>query len=249
MKKNKTDLTELEERFMEWDSSQDPIDDFEEEDPDASDRKQALGHLKRILFMVVLGISIFSIFFTWQDLVYFMKSFQDPVELGNLREKIKTVKTLELDNNSYIKFSGAIVSREATSKSGKYSFFYCPLYKMIVQTEKDLPPKKHTLTVGIPEHLFYLVNGKKIFPFDLTASFAGEGRLYRALSAPSKLKDLIRYFLRQVDDPPEEVYFFVDGNKPVANWNYALLFVCSLFALLIGLIVLYRTYRRKQTNA
>jgi hypothetical protein len=245
---------DLESAFHAWVSTAPSVDDepldwgLDDEpdplDPDAEARRLATRRISRgILLVLVTLVSIFAMKASWTNMRYALTILQSPeaIDLGDLRRRYETEKTLDVASNSYIRFRSAIPTLEAVSRNGKYAYFYSPLYKMIVQTTQDLPVKRQAVAVEIPAVMMDFVNRREIFPFDLTARVHGQGRIFHAEDVPAAVRPVLDYYRPRVDAPVQELVVFFDGDTPRANLKYAFLYLGGLLAFLASLFAFRRT--------
>jgi hypothetical protein len=244
---------DLEVAFHAWMSSspsaaEEPLDWSADEppDPDEEARRLATRRLSRgILLVLVTLVAAFAMRASWTNMRYALTITADPVDLGDLRRRYADEKTLDVESNSYIKFRSAVPTLEAVSRNGKYAYFYSPLYKMIVQTSKELPIKRQAMAVEIPAQMMDFVNRREIFPFDLTARFHGQGRIFHAEDVPAAVRPVLNYYRPRVDAPVQELLVFFDDDTPRANLSYAFLYVAGLIAFLVSLFAFRRTLRQR----
>lgn len=227
---------------------EEPLDWGLEEPPDPEEEAKRLAtrRISRgILLVLVTLVALFAMRASWTNMRYALTVAEDPTDLGDLRRRYATEKTLDVESNSYVRFRSAIPTLEAISRNGKYAYFYSPLYKMIVQTSKELPVKRQAVAVEIPAEMMDFVNRREIFPFDLTARFHGQGRIFQAEDVPAAVRPVLNYYRPRVDAPVQELLVFFDGDTPRANLPYAFLYLGGLIAFLAALFAFRRSLRTK----
>lgn len=254
---------ELEARFFEWSRSAPSLEPApeappEELDPEEEARRLMLRRgLRFLMLLVVTLVAIWAMASSYGNMRYALSSDEQATDLGDLRQRVGrenphladlptgAVRPLDVPSNTRARLEGAVITLEAVSKNGSYSYFYSPLYKIIVQTPQQLPAKNPGRSVGVPQHLLYLVLNRDIFPYDLTASFRGDGRMFRALDVPAAVRPVLDFYLPRVDVPAQELYVFFDGDTPDANFKYIFVWVGALLVFAAALFMFIRTLRRR----
>jgi hypothetical protein len=232
----------------------DLLDREEEVSPeDEHARARTRVHLRGVLLGAVLFASLWAVLgwplgaSTIPDFLYFFRSGEAPVDLGDLRARRATGETrLAVPGNSYVRLTGQVMTYEAESET--YQYFYCPLFDIITRTPRPLPAKDQYRSVEVPADLVWLVEERLAFAEDLTAGFSGEGRLLRADQAP-RHHYLYDAYARTVTRPapPDETWIFLDGDVPSDYWAYVAGYALALF--LLGMSTWFfvralRVYRR-----
>ena len=90
---------------------------------------------------------------------------------------------------------------------------------------------------------------KRAFPTDLTATFAGTGRLVAATDAPSWATTPVRYYASRLSLDPRELWIFIDGDQPEHHEMVAVLWGAAPLFPLISLVLLIRSWRRRGRGA
>lgn len=200
--------------------------------------------------MLSLGVTALAAWLlatTWTDVRYAARVFGgEAVDLGDLRVRHRTEARLDLPSDTHVKFTNAIVTYEAGSAEGGYNFFYSPLYRLIVRTKRDFPPKRTGHTFQVEDHLVEMIGKHEIEPVDLSSGFDGEGRLYRATELPEVAKSLLTYYAPGIRAPLEEVYVVLDGETPAAAWPYLALWLVALGTIGMNVRVLARMARARR---
>jgi hypothetical protein len=107
---------------------------------------------------------------------------------------------------------GRCLAKEDSSRN----YFICPLFNIIVQTTQPFPeaPGHRMSSTVIQKEFLPLIQQRKAFPTDLTATFEGKGRLLSYEDAAPGLKDTIKQFAMRLKKDPGEFWIFLDGQSP-----------------------------------
>ena len=201
------------------------------------------------LSVLVLVVAVWAMVGTWNDVRYAAGGLLgEPLDLGDLRVRHRTEAELVVPvgpAGTWVRLANAVVTYEAGSAEGGYNFFYSPLYRIVVRTKKDFPPKRVGGTYQVEDHLVPLIARHEIEPQDLTSGFDGEGRLYRASEVPGLVRTLLEYYAPGIHAPLDQAWVFLEGETPVSAWPYLLLWALCLAAIGLNVRVLVRLARAR----
>lgn len=178
----------------------------------------------------------------FQDLSYFLKNNQDPINLGNLRDgKFNPEVISELKSNDYVKYENDVLlfDDEVESEDGGLSFYYSPITNFVVRTERKLPQKDPFQTVELDAWGVDLIVRKMAMPEDLAVSWAGEGRIITFDDSPAWAQGLLQFVARSTREDVSNLRLFLDGDVPSKYKPYAIIFsvVAILVAVSLGLLI------------
>lgn len=221
------DLAEVEEQFAAW--AEGGVDGapvqrhgllYFTDDESHAEAQAGWARAKRRRWIrqtiMVLGVSVTALGF-WNartDLAYLV-SPGEAEDLGSAVDRfVQGEETIPLPENRYVKLSGLLLTSE--SESGKFNYFYCPLYQIVVRTEKELPeqPLSSRASIEVDAKYTPLLTDRRAFPHDLTVFFEAQGRLMRFRDAPRWAASVFRYYAPNIQGTPEDAYLLLDGEAP-----------------------------------
>lgn len=199
------------------------------------------------LLVLVLALAGWALVSTRHEVRYAVGGlFGGPLDLGDLRVRHRTEAELAVPAGPagvHVRLANAIVTYEAGSKEGGFNFFYSPLYRIVVRTKEDFPPKRTGTSFQVEDHLVPFLARHEIEPQDLTSGFAGEGRLYRASDVPEVVRTLLEYYGPGIRAPLDQAWVFLDGETPASCWPFVLLWALCLAAIGLNVRLLVRLVR------
>jgi hypothetical protein len=220
----------LTEQFESWKQDSIPLPGMEKKEESLEERVQTAGRVlavRRISFGLILALALVGVSNSYSDLTYFLQS-SDPVELGDLRQAYNNDEVPEgLSHNNYIRAERMITT--SVFDSPKYSFFFCPLYKIVVRTEQRIPEKPmHRSYFEVAEGDARILSEKLAFVWDLQLDFTGEGRLLSVDSLPSRYQSLWKTFRNELGEEADgEVFILLDGESPNQYLWFLLAYLAS----------------------
>jgi hypothetical protein len=171
--------------------------------------------LRTLVFVSLLGLTLFSVWKGRSELAYAFSSSQ-PIDLGHVALAFATgVPDPEaLPNNRYVTVDGLLVTGE--SEAGKHAYFMCPLYGIIVQTKRALPeePVATQAYLEVDSKFVPLLEKRKAFPQDLTEFFQVKGRLIRYDSAPAWSRPVGEFYQNVLPGRLQDAWFLADDEAP-----------------------------------
>lgn len=199
---------------------------------DPLQRASRIRTIRQVVFVAVLLAGSLSLYLTRQEMAYFFAD-RTPVDIGNLRTQYFGGKrALDVSTNTYVRAEGLVMMEIA--QAGRYQYFFCPLYNIIVRTDRELPEKARADLTYIelePEWLPILEN-RLALPSDLTASFEATGQLLRLTDGPRWVNEVRKFYDAELTVPPNQAYLLIDGEAPGNKLWYVL--AIGIFMLLIG---------------
>jgi hypothetical protein len=198
------------------------------------------------LSVLVIAFAAWALASTWSDFRYALGVLSDEaIDLGDLRVRHRTEAALDVPSGRHVRFRNAIVTHETGSKEGGYNFFLSPLYRIVVRTKQDFPPKRTGSSFQVEDHLVELLARHEIEPQDLTSGFDGDGRMYKASEVPAVARTLLDYYGPGLRVPLDQAYVFLDGDVPATHWPVLILWLVALAALGLNVRVLVRLARAR----
>ncbi|NUN12951.1 MAG: hypothetical protein HUU55_04880 [Myxococcales bacterium] len=195
-------------------------------------RASRIRAVRQVVLVAILLFGSLSLYFTRQEIAYFF-SDSTPYDLGNLRNHYHSGKrSLEVESNTYVRAEGLVMMEIA--QAGRFQYFFCPLYNIIVRTERELPEKARADLTYIelePEWLPILEN-RLALPSDLTAGFEATGQLLRLTDGPRWVKEVRKFYDAELTVPPDQAFLLLDGEAPGDKLWYV--FAIGIFILLAG---------------
>jgi len=210
--------------------------------------------LRRILFLVVLGGSLFSAAKLWSELNLYLK-YSEPTEIGNIRDIWVEENNrrgddacvqgcpdaLKLKNGSFVRMNGFVPTMTRTDQR-HFNEFFCPLFNMVVRTSRTVPAQP----LQVPEidgRFVGLVSKRRARMENLMVDMTVEGLLYKADEAPIDLKDSI-WSWENSDYPRKVSWFLVDGFDPSIHKRVVWIYLGAIFLVLSSFVFMYRSRRR-----
>ena len=207
----------------------------------AARRGRTMRTAALVVILIVSGLSLWS---TRKDAAYFFAD-SSPTALGNVRELFAQGKSLAdvAKSGSYVHVEGLAITQVAETE--KYVYFLCPISDTIVRTRRELPEKSRLMTIPVDDRLIPLLQERRLFPHDLTASFEATGRLVRLSEAPGWARNIVQFYGGSIHAPLDKAFILVDEETPGDNVIYVALY--GVAALLIGsaVVFLLRAIRRE----
>ncbi|MFT7581061.1 MAG: hypothetical protein ACI9MR_002735 [Myxococcota bacterium] len=240
---------ELEALFSDWDAQ--TGDAHEPGARDARVRILNFGIRLRLFFsLVLIAVTAFMLTKSWSRMSYWLTS-SDPIELGDLREAWIDGQSMPFESNTYVSVKGLVVSRgqvvtfpEDADRVERW--FYCPLYQLVVSTERELPAPGRIGWTDIDERLGQLVKDKVVFAEDLDRSMNIQGRLVRGDDVPVEPRPMVERYAWKLKREPTETWVIIDGDKPGDHSLVALLWLLAILVPLVSLYFLWRAIRYKK---
>ncbi|GMV42048.1 MAG: hypothetical protein AMXMBFR64_37640 [Myxococcales bacterium] len=222
-----------------------------EEDEGEDDIASALARARRgrsmrtAALVVILLVSALSLWSTRRDAAYFFADSK-PVELGNVRDLYAQGKGLAdvAQGGSYVHVEGLAITQVA--ETDKYLYFLDPISDTIVRTRRELPEKSRLMTIPIDDRLVPLLQDRRLFPHDLTASFEAKGRLVRLVEAPGWARNIVQFYGGSLHTPLDRAFLLVDGEEPGDNAIYVGLYAVALLLVGSASVFLVRAIRRER---
>lgn len=245
------------ESFNRWDQegrslrigpNEPPLDEDEPEGEDISAqlvRARRGRSIRTAALVIIVLVSALSLWSTRRDAAYY---FADgtPTELGNVRELYADGKALAdvATSGTYAHVEGLAITQIA--ETDKYVYFLDPITDTIVRTQRELPEKSRLMTIPVDDRLVPLLQERRLFPHDLTASFDATGRLINITEAPGWARNIIKFYGGALHTPLERAFLLVDEEAPGDNLIYVAMYAVA--ALLIGSasVFLVRAIRRER---
>lgn len=187
----------------------------EELDPQVAwARARRVRWMRQSVMLLLLALSGLAIWSGRVELQYLFSS-GEPVELGSIVDQfLEAPERRELPSNQFAHASGLVMTSE--SEAGRYRYFYCPLYQLVVRTERELPdqPLSTAAHIEVDAKFAPLLESRLVFPHDLTEFFEAEGRLIRFADAPRWARPALQFYAPLIEGRPEDAYLLVDGDAP-----------------------------------
>jgi hypothetical protein len=207
--------------------------------------------------LLVVGLSGWIMSLVWTDVQYWALGDESLVEVGHIGDVWTDSKALEAPSNHYVSMSGLFVTQESegerdTAKIGEREvvsrFFLCPLYDIVVRTMQPFPNKsvRQQWSLEVDGRFAPLLEQRRAFPADLTATVAVKGRLLRATDVPYWHADPLVYYQRMSGIPATEMWLLIDGSRPSDHGSSAALFGVALLLALAGSGVFVRARVRRR---
>lgn len=186
--------------------------------------------------VVILVVSALSLWSTRKEAAYFFAD-STPQELGNVRDLFAAGKSLAdvAQSGTYVHVEGLAITQVA--ETDEYVYFLCPVSDTIVRTRRELPEKSRLMTIPVDDRLVPLLQDRRLFPHDLTASFEATGRLVRLSEAPGWARNIVQFYGGSIHAPLDRAFLLVDEEAPRDNVIYVALYAVA--ALLIGSAVVF----------
>ena len=249
---------QLQSAFEDWDRAGkrirlDAEPDFDEpEEPEDGTstlvRARRAVKLRAAALVVIASVCALSLYSTRQEAAYFFAD-RTATELGNVRDLFAAGKTVADTgrHNTYVHVEGLVITRVA--ETDKYVYFLDPVSSIIVRTRRELPEKSRLMTVPIDDRLLPLVQERKLFPHDLTASFEAKGRLVRLDEAPGWARSIVQFYSNAIEVPYDKAYLLVDGESPGSTFWTIILYGVAVLLLSTSVAFLVRAVRRERDIA
>lgn len=221
-------------------------------------RKRMLA--RALLAALILAVSVWALKTHETTLVYYFTG-GDRIDLGDVRQARASGKVgLGARPGSYVRLENLMVTNVAGSK--KHSFFFCPIYKVLVRTTRPLPERSlRVARTVIPAGLEYLVEQRAVWVEDFSTSFDAEGWLMPMKEAPGwdgGLRDLVmtpaepdrRPILAAGEE--EDAWVLLDGESPGSHYWALIVLISVVFvvlASLASLVLAVRAWRKVAAQA
>lgn len=265
---------DLEEAFARWDRKRDVedhgLDPFVDlrlgEKPAEALAKARRGAQIRLLMTAVLVLfGLVTLAYNLDDFRFFFYDEEDIQDWGDLRarwrdgERPDDGKWPAMEHNTWVRFQNAIMTseRQTETKGKNVFFFFDPMTKTVIITRRALPDKSmRAMKYGEMHQSFTeLQQGRWLRPVDLSAGFSGQGRLYRASSAPKYWRRVVDLYRQDMETrtalglkegPPSDFWVLVDGATPrdADLWRHVIIMLCAIGVMLLSLLFWLRARRR-----
>jgi len=191
------------------------------------------------LALVALVVGSYFIGMSMNDVGYYFKKDDAPVNLGNLRAADFDVARLaNLGTNDYVEFQNDVIVFDDL-ESEEFSFYYSPVTNFVVRTKRELPDKEvYRLAdriVTLSSWEAGLVAGQLAFPADLKVSFDGRGRLVTQPGIPDWATPIISYMANSSHVPVAQIRLFLDGDQP-EDYQVFLFLIIGAAVLMAGTV-------------
>ena len=214
--------------------------------------------VRRILLAdLVLLLSVLGLYKERHSVLY-MLTWQEPTDIGDVRELyVSGTRELPASPGTYVRVRNLLVTHdELKSSSGKYRFFFCPIFNILVRTTRPLPePPIRISRVEIPEGLEFLVEQNKVEIIDFGRSFDAEGMLLRLRDMPgfeSGIEAFALERLRLSQEEIEEAWGLLDGETPQNQYLAMFMLALAVLGVLVStgmVLAQVSNYRREVTRA
>lgn len=203
------------------------------------------------IFIVLIMVTVIYINTHWHNALYYLNP-STPEFTGDVREiKGKGIQELPIDSWSYVRLENLLITHTAVSETKKYNIFFCPIFNILVRTQKELPEGDMRVNQAeIPEHLVYLVEQRKVSIDDFNRRFDAQGLIvkFQDMSTPkSNLKDYIQKEVGIPEGNIDNVLVLLDGENPESHLvDFLLMLGIGIFVLVafVSVIFAIRDYLR-----
>jgi hypothetical protein len=226
-----------------------PDDDEGDERPDteadALVRARRARKMRTAALVVILLVCALSLYSTRQEAAYFFADSK-ATEIGNVRDLYAEGKAVAdvAGSNSYVHVEGLAITQIAETED--YVYFLCPISNIIVRTRRDLPEKSRLMTIPMDERLVQLVQERRLFPHDLTASFEATGRLIQLSTPPGWARNIVQFYAGSIRTPLDRAFLLVDEEEPADNVWYVVLYGVAVLLIASAVVFLVRAVRRER---
>lgn len=255
---------DLEALFAAWDDRDGvPGDELDDDVPhEARQRLLSYGvRVRLVVSLVLIGITAWVMYSTHHRFLYWVGA-GDTVDLGDLRERwANGDRAFPGESNTHVRLDGLVITRpliaraaedaDAAAEAGVNRLFFCPMYGIVVRTQRPLPePAWHRMgTIEIDERLVELLQNRQAFPSDLTVSFGGEGRLVRGAQVPEDMRRAVNTYALKTKREADELWVFIDGDAPSSHSVTGIVWGLAAVVPLVSLLFLLRAMRLRARHA
>ncbi len=201
-----------------------------------------------ILLVAIAGSVMWA---TRHEVAYFMQRGAQPTDLGRLSERWRNgERELKIASNRYVtvsgmftSFEGELAGEEGQALSAEH-IFLCPLFDIAVRATTP-PPKKpfHKIaSITVEEDFLPLLQGRRIFPVDLTAETGATGRLVRGAEVPPWHAQVLKYFALQIGADPYDMWLLIEGERPQDMRRFAFIWLAAITTILVALGLFSRAW-------
>lgn len=206
-----------------------------------------------ILLLAAAGLGLYK----ERISIGYLLSWQGVRDLGDLRDLyLSGKKKLPARPFEYVRLENMLVTHdELESSSGKYRYFFCPIYDIVVRTSRPLPePPIRIARVAIPNGLEFLVEQGKAQITDFGRSFDARGMLLRLRDMPGFRGGIDRFARERLKLSPEEIdeaWGLLDGETPQDQYQAMFMLGVALLSLVlaVGLVASGTATYRKASRA
>jgi hypothetical protein len=252
-----TSKEDLEALFDAWDERRAAEADLEVV-PDRVKRAWRYDPFRLWLSLTILIVAIAStvMWTTRHEVAYFMERGQEPTDLGRLSERWRAgERDLAVTSNRYVTARGMFTTYEAElagedgQKVATEHIYLCPLFNIAVRTAQTPPEKPiHRIaSITVDEAYLELLQGRRLFPADLTVETGATGRLVRGSDVPPWHTQVLKYFALQVGADPYDLWLLIDGERPESARPFAFVWLASIVTILVALGLFLRAWLRRRT--
>ncbi|MBR56629.1 MAG: hypothetical protein CMH54_01080 [Myxococcales bacterium] len=210
--------------------------------------------LRRILFLIVLGGSLFSGTKLWPEISRYLR-YGEPTDVGDIREIWATenekkgnnacVKgcpdALKIKNGSFVRMTGFVPTMTRTDATN-FNEFFCPLFNIVVQTSQTLPAPPMKIN-NLDGRFLGLISTKRARVENLDVKVTMQGLLYRREHAPSSMKDSL-WTWEKGEYPRSVSWVLIDGFDPSFRTSVLWIYAGAIFLVISSLVFMLRSRRR-----
>ncbi len=178
--------------------------------------------LRVVLLALVIAVAAFALRSVGPGVRYYFAG-GDLKKVGDVRMlRAGGQKTLDLAAGSFVALDDLMVLHPA--EGSRHSFFYCPLYSIVVRTPQKLPqPVGRVAEITIPEGLEYLLEQRLVLPENFESRMDVAGWLMPLRDMPGfsgPVGEYARKELKLTDEQIDASWALLDGEPPASRiWD------------------------------
>ena len=202
------------------------------EELDAAEKALLLTTARRrvwfrmVLLVLVIAVAAFALRSVGPGVGYYF-SGGDLKKVGDIRAlRAGGQKTLDVAAGQFVAMDNLMVMHPA--EGSRHSFFYCPIYGIVVRTPQKLPqPVGRIAEITIPEGLEYLLEQRLVLPENFESRLDVAGWVMPLREMPGftgPVGEYARKELKLTDAQIDSSWALLDGEPPASRiWDVAAL--------------------------